>query len=357
MISKTIVLPVVCVAVLLGGCGGGGGGSGEGRASGGSNSGPVGSSPIDTTPTVPSSGDESPDDSTSGDATPGDSSGEPGAGDDTGTGGAGDSGGTGGTGNSGGSGDDAGAGSGSGSGSGSGNTGGGDDSTWQQPGATAEGVYAGTLTGSSYHHFKTLVLENDEYWTLYGEETNSFFSVFGFVQGSGQSHEGSYTVSDLRDYALSSTDSGSAVASYDAAARTFEGSYVVDGGAAIQFTGGPITDVAYDYDQTASMSTMIGQWLATNAKGEYVTFDVAADGTVSMSQNGCVASGTLQPRASGKNIFDVTVTFGAAPCELPNETATGVALTYPITDSNQIQLMTAMVTQSRTHGFALFANR
>ncbi len=351
MISKTIVLPVLCVAVLLGGCGGGGGGSGEGRASGGSNSGPVGSSPIDTTPTVPSSGDESPDDSTPGDATPGDASGEPGAGDDTGTGGVGNSGGTGGTGNSGGSGDD------TGSGSGSGNTGGGDDSTSQQPGATAEGVYAGTLTGSSYHHFKTLVLENDEYWTLYGEETNSFFSVFGFVQGSGQSHEGSYTVSDLRDYALSSTDSGSAVASYDAAARTFEGSYVVDGGAAIQFTGGPITDVAYDYDQTASMSTMIGQWLATNTKGEYVTFDVAADGTVSMSQNGCVASGTLQPRASGKNIFDVTVTFGAAPCELPNETATGVALTYPITDSNQIQLMTAMVTQSRTHGFALFANR
>ncbi len=351
MISKTIVLPVLCVAVLLGGCGGGGGGSGAGRASGGSNSGPVGSSPVDTTPTVPSAGDESPDDSTPGDATPGDSSGEPGAGDDTGTGGAGDSGGIGGTGNSGGSGDDTGA------GNGSGNTGGGDDSTSQQPGATAEGVYAGTLTGSSYHHFKTLVLENDEYWTLYGEETNSFFSVFGFVQGSGQSHEGSYTVSDLRDYALSSTDSGSAVASYDAAARTFEGSYLVDGGTAIQFTGGPITDVAYDYDQTASMSTMIGQWLATNTKGEYVTFDVAADGTVSMSQNGCVASGTLQPRASGKNIFDVTVTFGAAPCELPNETATGVALTYPITDSNQIQLMTAMVTQSRTHGFALFANR
>lgn len=340
MISRTIVLPVLCVAVLLGGCGGGGGGSGAGRASGGSNSGPVGSSPVDTTPT---------DDSTPGDATPGDSNGEPGAGDEVGTGGTGDSGGTGGTGNSGGSDDDAGA--------GSGNTGGGDDSTSQQPGATAEGVYAGTLTGSSYHHFKTLVLENDEYWTLYGEEVNSFFSVFGFVQGSGQSHEGSYTVSDLRDYALSSTDSGSAVASYDAAARTFEGSYLVDGGTAIQFTGGPITDVAYDYDQTASMSTMIGQWLATNTKGEYVTFDVAADGTVSMSQNGCVASGTLQPRASGKNIFDVTVTFGAAPCELPNETATGVALTYPITDSNQIQLMTAMVTQSRAHGFALFANR
>ena len=344
MISKTIVLPVLCVAVLLGGCGGGGG-SGAGRADGGSNSGPVGSSPVDTTPTD----DSTPGDATPGDTTPGDSNGEPGAGDEVGTGGTGDSGGTGGTGNSGGSDDDAGA--------GSGNTGGGDDSTSQQPGATAEGVYAGTLTGSSYHHFKTLVLENDEYWTLYGEEVNSFFSVFGFVQGSGQSHEGSYTVSDLRDYALSSTDSGSAVASYDAAARTFEGSYLVDGGTAIQFTGGPITDVAYDYDQTASMSTMIGQWLATNTKGEYVTFDVAADGTVSMSQNGCVASGTLQPRASGKNIFDVTVTFGAAPCELPNETATGVALTYPITDSNQIQLMTAMVTQSRAHGFALFANR
>jgi hypothetical protein len=68
--------------------------------------------------------------------------------------------------------------------------GGGDSATSGPPtgsGAKAEGAYAGTLTGSASTGFQMLVLENDEYWALYGTSVGGTFGVAGFLQGNGVS--------------------------------------------------------------------------------------------------------------------------------------------------------------------------
>ena len=80
--------------------------------------------------------------------------------------------------------------------------GGGSDSPAPSAGPTAEGVYGGTLTGSTSSAFQLLVLENGEFWAMYGTQTASAFGVAGFIQGSGTSNNGSYTSSNTKDFGV-----------------------------------------------------------------------------------------------------------------------------------------------------------
>src|SRR6186713_3412293 len=79
--------------------------------------------------------------------------------------------------------------------------GGGDDVPAAAAPATAEGVYGGTLTGSSSNAFELVVLENGEFWTLYGTSTPAAFYVEGFIQGNGTSSNGAaFSSTSAKDY-------------------------------------------------------------------------------------------------------------------------------------------------------------
>src|SRR4051812_30528755 len=109
------------------------------------------------------------------------------------------------------------------------------------PGASAEGVYNGTLSGNaSAGNFQALVLENDEFWSIYGNDMGSVFYVYGFVQGSGLSNSGSFSANSVRDFGFSPAMSGKLTATYSATSKTMSGSvnYGVDG--IVTFAGGPI---------------------------------------------------------------------------------------------------------------------
>jgi hypothetical protein len=324
-------LSIIFTAALLSGCGGGGGGGGTsntGGASGGSgNTNPVGN-----------------------------------------TGGTGNPGNTGNSGNEGGG---ANTGGGGGGGSGSADTGGGaddsgdaDDTTFpdqhpEQPLGTAEGVYAAALTGGQYSHSKALILENGQYWSLYGNDSGSFFTVYGFIQGSGISADGTYSAGDLRDFGSGTSPAiaGTMTADYDATAETLDGTWAFDNVAEIQFTGGEITDSPYDYDTPADIATAAGHWNGTSAAGPSVSITINTDGSFNMVDGQCVSTGTMKPRASGKNVFNLTIKFGDAPCAMANQTAKGVAITYPLTSTGEMQLMAAAVSPSREQGVAFFGIR
>ncbi len=62
------------------------------------------------------------------------------------------------------------------------------------------------------------------------------------------------------------------------------------------------------------------------------------------------------PRASGKNIYNVALTFGPLPCDLPNQPAAGIAVIYPLT-SGKSQLIVAVTDATRTIGGASFGVR
>ena len=223
-------------------------------------------------------------------------------------------------------------------------------------GPSAEGVYGGTLTGSPSTAFNLLILDNGDYWSMYGTQGASVFGVAGFVQGTGTSSNGSFTSANGKDFGVFPAVSGSVSATYNASAKTISGTTTSTSGTST-FSGGPIAGSLYNYDAAATLSTVAGSWTTTSLTGETVIISIAAGGAfTAVSSGGCRFSGTVAPRASGKNVFNTSLTFGLAPCALPNQNATGIAVAYPLT-TGRTQLIVAVTDAARTVGAAVVGTR
>ena len=234
--------------------------------------------------------------------------------------------------------------------------GGGGDSTSPAPSATkAEGVYSGTLTGSTSSAFKLLVLENDEYWGVYGADSASAFLVAGFIQGQGTSNNGSFTSSNLKDFGTAPPASGTLTATY-VVNTSISGTAVAPAGT-VTFSGTPITSSTYNYNAPADLANIAGTWSLTALDLSNVALTVATTGAFTGSSGGCSFTGTFTPRTSGKNVFNFTLTFGAAPCALPNQTGTGIALSYLLSNGTTRQLIVVGTNAERTSGTMLIGTR
>jgi len=215
-----------------------------------------------------------------------------------------------------------------------------------------EGVYGGTLTGSTSPDFLMLVLENGELWSLYGTAAAPGFIVGGLVQGSLSVSGTSFNAADMRDYGVLPATAGTAAGSFNKAAGTITGNSVI-GGAPVSFSGGPIAGSLYNYDTPASLASVSGPWTLSSLDGDTIFLNVGMGGAITATTaSGCTFSGSAAPRASGKNVFDVSITFGPAPCLLAGQSASGIALTYPITGGTQTQLLVALQNATRMAGNA-----
>lgn len=239
--------------------------------------------------------------------------------------------------------------------------GGGGSSSPATPASTstkAEGLYTGTSTTG--YTFNALVLENDEVWALYGTPSGGVFYVDGLNWAQGSSNNGTFTASNAKDYYKNNpVKTGSVSATY-VAGSSFNGTAIANG-ASLGFTSAAPVNSTYSYTAPASLSTVTGIWTGSTLFGETGTMTIASDGTFKASFTGsyagtCSATGTVQPRASGKNVFDVSITFGAAPCGLPGTTAKGIAISYLLSDGKR-QLVAAITTTDKAHGSAFFAAR
>jgi hypothetical protein len=223
--------------------------------------------------------------------------------------------------------------------------------------ATAEGVYGGNLTGSSSPNFQLLVLENSEFWSIYGTQTTTSFVVRGFLQGPGVSSSGSYASLTARDYGFTPAIGGVVNASYNASAGTISGTFSSLSLGNVGFSGGPIAGSLYNYNTPALISAVAGSWALGSLSGETISLTISASGAITARTNlGCSFSGSMIPRPSGKNVFNVTLSFGASPCAFPGLSATGIAITYPLSNGRR-QLIVAGANSGGTLGMAAFGTR
>ncbi|MDR2451827.1 MAG: hypothetical protein LBE85_08700 [Candidatus Accumulibacter sp.] len=222
------------------------------------------------------------------------------------------------------------------------------------PEEKAEGAYEGT--SSTGYYFNTLVLENDEFYTLYGIQSGDVFGVLGFVHGNGSSSNGVLTAPNVKDF---SWDDYSGVSGSLTAAFTpnvsFNGT-LVEGATTITLSGTAIDNSIYAYDTAATLSHLTGAWYLTGLQGDELTMNVASDGSFTAITEGCSISGTFAPRASGKNVFNFSMTFGGSPCIFPNQSATGIAIEYTLVTGMR-QLLIAGTNSSQTAGSAFFGTR
>jgi len=219
------------------------------------------------------------------------------------------------------------------------------------PAIGVEGVYHGTLSNGLEH--ATMVLDDGRYYILYGTTASEGFTTSGFLQGSGQANHGSFASSDLKDFARTgAVTSGTLSAAYTG---TSLNGTVTGAGATLTFTSTP-TDVAVlNYNIPASLSSISGVWHLTSMQSEAVFVNVAANGSFFAALGECAITGTFTPRASGKNVFDVSQTFGPS-CTLAGQSASGIAIAYPLTSAGR-QLIIAETSASRANGLLWFGVR
>ena len=211
------------------------------------------------------------------------------------------------------------------------------------PSQTPEGVFSGfTSSGAA---FSAIVLENNQIWTLFG--TLDIFGglvVQGLVQGNGTAGNGIYTSFDARSYDyLGSVRQGTVSATYVPGVN-FKGTFLGE-----RFDGLPPVDSSYLYSATPSLTSIVGAWSGAFLDGSRGSLSIGSNGAYSGSVSGCIFSGNISPRASGKNVFNVTLTFGSFPCLLPRQSASGIGITYLVTGGRR-QLVLAGVDTFRNAG-------
>ena len=217
----------------------------------------------------------------------------------------------------------------------------------------AQGVYSGTT--SSAATFETIILPNDKFYALYGSTSGNVFVVNGMLTGQGQSNNGSYTASITDFYYAGSTYAGTVSATY-VPGTSVQGTISEPGIPAVSFSGNAIPASQFNYNAAASVSTISGTWTGMLLDGSTASISINSNGSFSGTDSACTFSGTITPDSSGKNFFNVSLTFGSSPCSLPNQSLSGAGVTYLLSDGVTHQLVAAVFSGS-TYGTVFIANR
>jgi len=201
--------------------------------------------------------------------------------------------------------------------------GGGDGSGGGDSGSAgaAAGLWNGsTTTGRAV---TGIVLGDGTYYVFYSE-AGFPNTIAGAVQGSGSGGSSSFTSTNARDFNLEGLGVSSAGVTATATAKqSFNGNILYTGGTVTTFSS--TYNVAYETKPTlaALAGTYTGS-VALSAGTLAAVVTVAANGTLSSTASGCTIGGSATPRSDG-NAYDVTISFGPAPCFFANQSFNGLA--------------------------------
>ena len=212
----------------------------------------------------------------------------------------------------------------------------------------AEGVYTGTLSNGEKH--ETIVLENGQIFMIHAGSFN--IQNTPVLEGSGKADNGSYTSMDLKDFSdFAVFTPASMTASYNLNG-TLNGS-ISKQGSVVSFTSSRLEKPTYNYDEPASPASIV-----VAEPNILFSTRITLDGDISISARQCSARGTIKPRASGKNVFDIRLTFLNGPiCPLNAQTHNGVAYMYltSFPDGSLHRRLVMMGTDaSRTYRFSYY---
>lgn len=184
-----------------------------------------------------------------------------------------------------------------------------------------EGLYKGIT--SDRRAITALVLDDDSVYAIYSEVNNPLVAaggIRGIVRADTQTATKDDKVHFLVNYAVDINLEGLGTQIY-----ALSGSYVEK-----QFIEGPtfLANYSSDYELRPNLADIAGKYVgksATVTGSETVMFDINGSGDITGSgSSGCTFSGSIKPRTRG-NAFNVTVTFGASPCQFPGATVTGAS--------------------------------
>jgi hypothetical protein len=208
------------------------------------------------------------------------------------------------------------------------------------------------------------VLENGEYWLVVS--LNGL--IDSMVHGKGQSASNKFNSTDAKFWGKDGvqTNVAGTLASTDAYVVNTSFPGIVNWLSGTQQVGWSFS-LRYDssYDTPASTAYVVGNWAGTvesSSGRERFTFVVTSQGAAAPAltmtilapspQAGCVWSGTIAPRASGKNIYNVAMTIGQqSSCALPGTVFSGIATPGINASTGKPRLVLTVIDSSNTYDF------
>jgi hypothetical protein len=181
---------------------------------------------------------------------------------------------------------------------------------------SAEGLWQGTTTDGNTT--TAVVLETGEFWALVSNPTGLVGFVNGAISVNGSAVVGTSTgynlvTSSYASQGLTGTVSTKGVLSLSKASGPFVGTYLSDYDKAAT----PLSQVAGTY---SGWSASVG-----GAFSPATTVTISATGQINSPGVPCSTVGTIRPRASGKNLYDVSIGASGAGCPASAATLNGVA--------------------------------
>jgi len=221
--------------------------------------------------------------------------------------------------------------------------------------AAQQGLYAGSTSSTVASSFRLLVLDGGSVWAIYGADANSGLIDASFINGTlGFSANNAVSSDDLRDFGSGPSEGGNLRGTFDGASLISGTVGYSDG--SDTFAVSQTNSSIYDYNTPAQVSDLAGVWSVKLDTGETGSLNFSNTGVLGgTASSGCTFTGQATPRPSGKNVFNVTVTFTGAACYLPGRTASGIAITYAVTGGRQ--LVVAVNESSRQLGVTAFGTR
>jgi len=225
-----------------------------------------------------------------------------------------------------------------------------------------EGLYSGSVTQPDYG-LSLLVLDDATIWGVYASRATVPIA-FGVVQSAGvrTNATGNYVGSlDGRNYFYSAAGVvGQILGSYtatDAFTGFLPGLPPPVPAAPWAFSTTRVAEATFNYDAAAQLASVTGSWdVVTPRGGSNLT--ILATGVVGGSVAGCQVTGSVSPRAGGKNVFTVNLVFGPvlplAVCDITGP-AGGVAV-VTLSSPTRRQLMVAVQNPARTAGVGFFGD-
>lgn len=217
-----------------------------------------------------------------------------------------------------------------------------------------QGVYNGDTSFTLQFNSTLVVLETGEAW--YFGTRNWGYGQFAY-QGTGPGRTPGTDAAIYRAgaFQMAGTDLAVPPLPLTRLAQQFE--YSVSAGVPVVALTAPntepaymtrITENRYVYERPARIETLAGAWTGTSAaSGGAVTWAVQGSTitapesliTAGGGKTLCAASGTVQPRPSGRNVFDVQMRLTGASCSAAGLALRGAAVSYgahPFLGSGQV---------------------
>ena len=217
---------------------------------------------------------------------------------------------------------------------------------------SAQGAYRGTA--SDGRDITALVLDQGVTWILYGTSSNGGpINLLGFMNGQASYEDGGQFNTDLQDFSSINSVAPASLEALYVPGKALDGTLTYGDKSTASFKADEIS-IGYDYDKPADLASVKDTWTggATLASQSVATLKVDPDGAFTLDVGGCPAQGRLTPRASGKNVFDVSLT----PCQSP-EAARGNAFAYSLAGTNKTQFILMVTVPGQSNGLVFLAQR